>query len=232
MNRVLAAARMQVVHPRAILGIPWLVVGVSFAINWAVWSLADLQNVPDAGFTGGVSALYITVLFVFMQAVTQMLPFAMGVSLSRRTYWFGVAAVGTVMALAYGVVIATLQEIGNAMGGWGVGLDFWAPVGMQADNFPLQIVVSGAPMLACIFAGIGIGVVSKRWGPSGLWALAIAVLLLIGGLVSLATGLHAWATIGNWVHRQTLVTLSGAIPALLAVALAGLSLIGIRRVVP
>lgn len=232
MNRVLAAARMQVVHPLATLGVPWLVVSVSFAINWAVWWLADLQNVPDAGFTGGIAALYITVLVVFVQAVTQMLPFAMGVSLSRRTYWLGVSAVGTAMALAYGVVIAILQAIGDATNGWGVGLDFWVPIGLQADNFLLQIPVSGAPMLACIFAGIGIGVTAKRWGPTGLWALALAGLLLVGGLVTLATGLHAWSGIASWLDRQTLVTLSVAIPALLAVALAGLSFAGIRRVVP
>ena len=50
MNRVLAAARIQVVHPAVIFGIPWLVVGISFAINVAIWGLAGLRDVPDAGF--------------------------------------------------------------------------------------------------------------------------------------------------------------------------------------
>lgn len=85
MNRVLAAARLQVVHPLVIFGIPWLVVGISFAISWAVWTLADIRNEPGAGFAGGVLAVYITVCLVFVQAVTQLLPFVMGVSLSRRT---------------------------------------------------------------------------------------------------------------------------------------------------
>ncbi|WP_324275331.1 hypothetical protein [Blastococcus brunescens] len=46
MNRVLAAARMQVVNPAMIFGIPWLVVGISFAINVAVWGLAELRDEP------------------------------------------------------------------------------------------------------------------------------------------------------------------------------------------
>ncbi len=51
MNRALAAARLQVVHPAIILGIPWLIAGISFAINWAVWQLAGLRDEPGASFT-------------------------------------------------------------------------------------------------------------------------------------------------------------------------------------
>jgi hypothetical protein len=232
MNRVLTAARLQVVHPLVILGIPWLVVAISFAINWAVWALADLRNQPGAGFTGGVMALYITVLVVFVQAFTQLFPFAMGVSLSRRTYWLGVSLVGVLSALGYGMALAMLAAIGDATDGWGVGLQFWAPVGMRADNFVLQVLVSGAPMLACIFTGIGIGVVFKRWGPTGLWTLAILGVLLVGGLAVLITGLGAWTSIGGWLTDRSQETLAIGLPAVLALVVAGLSFAGIRRVVP
>lgn len=232
MNRVLAAARLQVVHPAIILGIPWLVVGISFAINWAVWSLADLRDEPDAGLTGGVLALYITVMVVFVQAVTQLLPFAMGLTLSRRSYWLGVALVGLVSALGYGLALAVLTAIGDATGGWGVGMDFWTPRPLQADGFLLQVLVSGAPMLAFIFAGIGIGVVFKRWGPAGVWGLAIAAVVLLGGLAVLLTALEAWQSVGNWLGDQSLTTLAVALPLAVAALLAAMSFAGIRRVVP
>src|SRR3954469_15703057 len=109
MNRVLTASRLQLVHPAVILGIPWAVVGSSFVINWGIWSLADLQHQPGSGFTGGVLALYVTVAIVFLQAVTQLLPFAMGLSLSRRTYWLVVALVGVASALWYGMALAVLS---------------------------------------------------------------------------------------------------------------------------
>lgn len=232
MNRVLAAARLQVVHPAVILGIPWLVVGISFAINVAIWGLAGLRDEPGAGFTGGVLALYITVCVVFVQAVTQLLPFAMGVSLSRRTYWLGVALVGVLSALGYGIALAALDAIGDATDGWGVGLSFWAPTPMQADNFFLQVLVSGTPMLAFIFSGIGMGVIVKRWGPNGLWALALLLLVLIGGLAVLVTGLGAWTTVGSWLADRSLVTLSVGLPLVIGLAVAALSYAGIRRVVP
>jgi hypothetical protein len=232
MNRVLAAARMQVVHPAMIFGIPWLVVGISFVINVAIWGLADLRDEPGAGFTGGVLALYVTVCVVFVQAVTQLLPFAMGVSLSRRTYWLGVALVGVLSALGYGIAIAVLDAIGDATDGWGVGLSFWAPQPMQADSFFLQVLVSGAPMLAFIFSGIGIGVVMKRWGPNGLWALVILAVVLFGGLAVLITGLQAWQEVGSWLTDQSLGTLSIGLPLVIGVVVAALSFAGIRRVVP
>src|SRR5205085_1959252 len=41
MNRVLAAARLHLVHPLVGLGVPWLVGGISFAMNWLIWHFAD-----------------------------------------------------------------------------------------------------------------------------------------------------------------------------------------------
>jgi hypothetical protein len=232
MNRVLAAARLQLVHPAVILGMPWLIVGSSFAINWGIWSLADLQHQPGADFTGGVLALYVTVAIVFIQAVTQLLPLAMGLSLSRRAYWLGTALVGVASALGYGIALAGLSAIEKATDGWGAGLNFWAPGPLQVDNFFLQIVVSGAPMLAFIFAGIGVGVVSKRWGTNGVWALSVVTLLVFGGLSVLLTWMHAWDELGRWLTTQSLATLAIGLPLLMAVAIAALSFRGIRRGVP
>ena len=61
MNRVLRAGRMHLVHPLVILGIPWLVVGISFAINVAVWHLTpageDLLEELGAAYKRRLAAL-------------------------------------------------------------------------------------------------------------------------------------------------------------------------------
>jgi hypothetical protein len=232
MNRVLAAARLHLIHPQVNLGIPWLVVGISFAVNWLIWHFADLQHQPGADFTGGVISLYITVAIAFLQAVTQLLPFAMGVSLSRRTFYLGTALVGMAQALAYGIALAALTAIGDATDGWGVGLQFWAPAGLDVHNFALQVVVSGAPMLAFIACGAGIGVVNKRWGNAGTWGLIIGTLVVFGGLSVLITALGAWAQVGQWFADRSVVSLAVALPLALAVVFAGLSWTGLRRTVP
>ncbi|GAA3177284.1 hypothetical protein GCM10010531_33740 [Blastococcus jejuensis] len=232
MNRVLTAARLQFVHPLVVLGIPWLVVSISFAINWAVWALADLRDQPGAGFTGGVMALYITVMVVFVQSVTQLLPFAMGLSLSRRTFFTTTALVALVSAFGYGLALAGLAAIGDATDGWGVGLSFWAPIGMRADGLAMQALVSGAPMLALIAAGVGMGVVQKRWGPAGVWGLIIGSITVVGGLVVLVTWLRAWNEIGAWFTDRSLATLAIGLPTAVALVLAALAWGGLRRVVP
>ena len=87
-------------------------------------------------------------------------------------------------------------------------------------------------MLAFIFFGIGIGVVPKRWGPNGLWALAILAVVVFGGLAVLITGLGAWQEVGGWLADQSLATLSIGLPLVIGVVVAASPSPGIRRVVP
>jgi hypothetical protein len=233
MNRVLAAARLHLVHPLVVLGVPWMVGAVSFAINWAVWRIVDIRSLEgDDGFTGGVSALYITVLIVFVQAVTQLMPFAMGISLSRRSYFLGTCLVGVGMALGFGVALALLDAVESATGGWGVGLQFWTPPPLDVDGFTSQVVVSGAPMLALIAAGVGMGVVAKRWGPNGVWGLIVGGMAVLGGAAVLITWMRAWLDLGRWLADQSLMTLAVGLPLALAALLGALAFAGIRRVVP
>ena len=231
MDRVLQSARLHLIHPLVILGIPWLVVSISFAINVAVWRLTPAGE-DDGGFSGGILALYITVLVVYVQAVTQLLPFAMGVSLSRRTFYLGTALVAVAQSLFYGVAIAVLVAIENATNGWGNGLDYWAPAVFEADNAVLQVLTSGAPMLAFAFAGVGIGIVQKRWGQAGTWGLIIASLLFFGGLAILISWLEGWGSVARWFADQSAATLTIGLPLLVALAIALVSYPAIRRVVP
>ncbi|MGX5657311.1 hypothetical protein ACWKWC_21240 [Geodermatophilus nigrescens] len=232
MNRVLASARLHAMNPLLTVGIPWGVVSLSFVINLAVWSLTDAGTQPGGGITGGVASLYITVLVVFVQSVTQVMPFAMGMSLSRRTFYLGTALAALVAALVYGVAVALLVAIEDATGGWGVRLNFWAPGQMDVDNVALQVLVSGAPMLAAAFLGVAIGVVMKRWGQYGIWGLVIGAMVVFGGLAVLVSWRGWWGDVGTWLVDQSTLTLAVAIPVALAAVAAALSFAGLRRVVP
>ncbi len=214
-----------------VLGIPWLVVATSFLINVVAWHLTPAGR-DDGGFTGGVLALYITVMIVFVQAVTQLLPFAMGISLSRRTFYLGTALAAAIQSLLYGVAIALLVQIENATGGWGVDLSYWAPGPFEVDDFFLQVVTSAAPMLAFTFVGVGTGIVYKRWGQAGTWGLMIGSIAVFGGLAVLITWLDAWRNVADWFAAQSAATLTIGLPVALALAVALASFPAIRRVVP
>jgi hypothetical protein len=230
MDRALTAARMHFVHPLMSLGIPWLVVGSSFAINLAVWSL--LTDRPDDAVTGGLFALYVTVTVSFAQGVTQLFPIAMGMSLTRRAFYLGTAIVAGIEALGYGIALTALDAVENATGGWGMDLSFWAPGRLDVGNPVLQLLVFAAPMLLAAALGTVIGVVLKRWGATGLWSALIGSTLLVGGLVVLTTWLEAWGSIGTWLVTASLGTLSVAIPLAGALAFALLGFLALRRAVP
>ena len=230
MSRVVTAARLHVVHPLVILGVPWLVALSSFAVNLAVWGVfvgGDAQAT-----TGGITSLYLTVTVVFAQSLSQLLPFAMGLGVSRRTFYAGTALVACIQAVGYGIVLSALTALEDATGGWGLGLHFWAPGGLDVDNPALQVLVSGAPMLAAAALGTGLGVVLKRWGTTGVWALLIGTLLVLAGVIALTTALDRWAGIWSWTLDQSPVTLAVGLPLVAAATIGGLAFAGMRRVVP
>ncbi len=232
MTRVLAAARLHSLNPLLTIGIPWGIVLLSFAINLALWGTIGIGEENPGAFTGGVLSLYVTVLVVFVQSVTQLMPFAMGMSLSRRTFYVGTAVAAVVVALVYGTALSVLTSLEDATAGWGVGLQFWAPAGLDVDNPALQVLVSGVPMSAAAFLGIAVGVVMKRWGQTGLWSLLIGALVVSGGLAILVSWRRAWGDVGTWLVDQSTFTLAVTIPLALVLVTAALSFAGIRRVVP
>ncbi len=113
-----------------------------------------------------------------------------------------------------------------------MGLQFWTPPPLDVEGFSSQVAVSGAPMLALIAAGVGMGVVSKRWGPNGAWGLIIGGLAVLGGAAVLITWMGAWLDLSRWLTDQSLMTLAVGLPLTLAALLGALAFAGIRRVVP
>jgi hypothetical protein len=231
MDRVLQVTRLHFIHAMPVLALQWLIVGLAFALNLAVWHLTPAGE-QDGGFTGGVLALYITLMIGYVQSVTQLLPLAMGMSVSRRSFFLGTVVVALAEAVLYGVALSVLVTVEGATNGWGAGLSFWAPGILDVDNAALQVLVSGTLVLVFALVGIGLGVVSKRWGPSGVWFLSLGSLVLTSALVIVITWLDAWRATGTWLAAQSVTTLAIGLPAVLALAVAAASFAGIRRIVP
>ncbi|OMQ16415.1 hypothetical protein A7K94_0202660 [Modestobacter sp. VKM Ac-2676] len=232
MNRVLGAARLQLINPLVSIGIAWAIVALAFAVNLAIWGLADVDEQAADSNTGGLAALYITVLIGFIQAVTMMFPFAMGLSLSRRVFYLGTALVAVVQGFVFAVVLTALTAVENVTNGWGVGLDFWAPGPIDVGNPALQVFVFAVPMIAFGFAGIGLGVLYKRWGTAGIYALTAAVIVGVGAAVILLSWRRAWDDLGSWLADRSVETFTIGLPAVAALALAALAYVGLRRAVP
>jgi hypothetical protein len=231
MNRTVVAARLHAVHGLVAFGIPWLIVGSSFAINIAIWSALPTDARSEGG-TGGLLSLYITVAVVFLQSVTQLFPLAMGLSLTRRTFYLGTVLAAAAQALVYGVLLTALTLVENATDGWGVGLSFWAPGQVDVGNPALQVVVFAVPMFLAAAVGIGLGVVVKRWGTAGMWALTVGLLLTAGAAAALITWRDGWPAVGSFFVDTSAVALLLIGPAVLAALVVGAGFLGLRRAVP
>ncbi len=231
MDRVLAAARLHFARPAVVLGIPWLIVLASFLLNAVLWGTTPVAESDDAQ-TGGLAALYITVIVVYVQAVTQLLPFGMGMGLSRRSFYLGTALAALVQAVGYGAALTLLGILERATDGFGLGAAFWRPSPIAVDSTALQFVVFTVPLLACAAIGAGLGVLFKRWGPPALYALSILIAALVVGALALVGWLDAWQQVGAWFADQSKLTFAVGLPFALTLVVGALSFAGLRRVVP
>lgn len=213
MNRILGAARLQLVNPLVSMGTGWAIVALAFAVDLAIWGVGALDASASDSNTGGLAALYITVLVTYIQAVTMVFPLAMGLSLSRRVFYLGTALVAVVQSVVFGVALAGLTAVENATNGWGVGLDFWAPGALDVRNPALQVVVFAVPpMMAFAFVGIGLGVLYKRWGTADIYALTAALIVGAGALVLLLTWRRARDELGAWLADRSVESFAIGLP--------------------
>ena len=230
MKRVLATSRLHLIGWRSSLGWPWAILGISFVVNLAVF--ASIGDIPDGAITGGVSSIYIVVLIVWGGAITQVFPFAMALSVTRREFYLATTLVVVAESLGFGLVLFLCKLLEDATGGWGISLRFFAPGFVAQDNPVTQVLVYAVPMLAMSFAGIFCAVVFKRWGLNGVFTLMVAAAVLAGGAVALITRRGWWGAVGHWLVEQPAVSLVAGWPALLAVVLAAAGFLAIRRATP
>lgn len=230
MNRIVSAARLNLVAPWLLL-LPWAIMASSLAINIFIWGIADLADETGGqASTGGLASLYITLGVIYVQSVSSLLPFAMGLSLTRRTFYLGTSLFAALQSLAYGVLLYVFSLIESGSGGWGVGLRFFRGF-WSVDNAVLQVLIFAVPMLVLALLGMAIGVVYKRFGSVGLYLLAIGSIVIGGGGV---TGLILWLrdSFFAFFTEQSAFALLAAWPLLAGAVLALLGYVGIRRVVP
>ncbi len=231
MNRILATARVQLAAWPSTLGLPWLVLGISFVINLVLVGVLEAPPEND-NTTGGLLALYIFMFIAYLLTMTQYFPMILGMSVTRRTFYLATCLLILAQALVYAAVVTLLGFVENATGGWGVSLSFFELGFLDQDNVLLQLLAYAVPLLLMSFLGLFFGTTFKRWGSTGMFTLAIAALIVFGGLAVLVTWLRWWGSVGAWFVDQSSLSLLAGWPALLALVLAAVNFLMLRRATP
>lgn len=231
MNHTVKAFRLHLVNSIASVGWPWAILLITFVINLAVFSL--LHDIPaENKQTGALASLYIVALVANLQVWTQVFPFALGLSLTRRGFFGGTTLFVLLQSVVAGLALTILSRVEAATHGWGMDLKFFRAWLLDQPNLFVQLLVFTVPFAALSALGMIVGVVFKRWGQAGLYTLSLGSVVILGGAGVLVTWRRAWPSVGRFFTDSSVPALLAGWPALLAVAFGGVAYLALRRATP
>ena len=152
-----------------------------------------------------------------LQRVGGWLPFGLALGVTRRSFYAGTALLGVSMSLVSALVIAGLQAIERATGGWGLSITFFRVPYLLNGPWYATWLTSFVGLSALFVYGMWYGIVNRRWGMLGLLAF-VAVQVPAGIAVAFA---RTWSGVGGPHPSLSALDLTGVIAALTVVILAG-----------
>jgi hypothetical protein len=233
MTTWIKVARYHLVDRISYTALPWGLLAFHFALIVAIFKMAGpAVDVPgkvlhDQAFN--LVVIYVVFLVLGLLAVLRSLPFGMALSVSRRSYYAGTAALAVALAAVYGLGLAVLQAIERATGGWAMGLHFFRIPYILDGPWYLTWLTSFVGLGLMFICGMWWGLVYRRWNLAGLLAFGAAQIIVVSGGVIIASQVHGWPAIGRFLITLSATGLTGLLAALAAVLLAG-ALTTIRRV--
>jgi hypothetical protein len=227
MNTLVKVARYHLVNRLGFVILPLGVLTFVFLICETVfWALAP----PASGsHVGALASIFVIFFILGVQSVAQSLPFGLSLGISRRTYYLGTVLLVTGLAATYGLLIAVLQEIERATGGWGVHLHFFRVPFLLNGSWYLTWLTAFVGLVLLFVYGMWFSLVWRRWNLVGLMLfLAAQILVLLLGALAV-TWSHVWNGVGHFFTVLSAAGLTGVLAALAAALMLG-GLASMRRV--
>jgi hypothetical protein len=217
MSTWIKVARYQMIQRFNYVTLPWAALAFMFAVQWAVIAMLGMHG---ARLTGLV-AIHAVFFIVGVSTVARSLPFGLALGLSRRSYYLGVVLFALALSALDGLLLAGLQEIERATGGWGLAVFFFRVDYILDGPWYLTWLTSFVALMFSFVYGLWWGLVYVRWQRTGVrvFALAQIAALLAAGLT--ADRFAAWPNIGKFFTDLTAPGLTGIFAAAAAALLLG-----------
>jgi hypothetical protein len=232
MNRVVDVVRVQLVNWRGILAWPLGILALTLVINLVIFGALSDDVPPNGRVTGSLVSIYIVMFVAHLQTITQVFPFALGLSVTRRAFYAGTTLLVVAQGLLLGLLLLLLELVERSTDGWGIGLRYIGLPFLVQDNLMLQWLVYAVPFLAFSAIGVCFGVVFKRWGQSGVYVVTIAVVLALAGFAAVVSRQGWWPAVGTFFTDQSTFALLAGYPLVIAVVLGAGGWLVIRRATP
>ncbi len=228
MTRILDAARLQMLGWPQRLGWPWLVLAISFLGNLALFAAIG-DGIPTEPITGGIASIYLVEMIFSAQAVSQVLPFAVSLSVTRKSFYAATVGSLALRAVVFALGLLVLKTLEDATDGWGMTMHFFGVRGLAQANPFLQVLSFAMLFILLNLAAVVGAVAFARWGVNGLFTVGTATVLVLSGLVALVTWQRQWGNLIGWFSDQPVALTVVGLPILLAALLTGGGYLAIRR---
>jgi hypothetical protein len=225
-NRIRQVVRLQMPAWPHIVGWTWSMMAVTFGIN-LLSVMANRDPGDGVTTTGGVASLYGVAIGMATISVTQIFPYALGMSVTRREFYLAWSLLAVVQSVVYALVLCLLRAVEQATGYWGMGMRYFSLPFMDDANQVLLLLGYAVPMLVVTHLGILLGTLHLRWGTTGVLASLTLAITALGLAAALITWTRRWHAIGRCLLDQSPTALLAGWPVLVAAtfALGGYTLI-------
>ncbi|MGH3266437.1 MAG: hypothetical protein ACRDNS_31090 [Trebonia sp.] len=229
MSTLVKVARYHLVRPYLYLVVTWGIVAFSFAMSIAGTAMSPDRHVAVATatgvamvakvkYTGALSSFFIFFFVLGVQSIGRSLPFGLALGVSRRSFYLGTALLAAALACADGILLAALQAIERATGGWGVNMGFFRVPYLLDGPWYLTWLTSFVGVILLYVYGMWFGIVYRRWNVIGTVAFIAAQAVVLVAAAAVVTLAHGWTGVGRFFIDLTTAGLTGLL-AVLAVAL-------------
>ncbi|BDI23713.1 hypothetical protein [Herbiconiux sp. L3-i23] len=210
-TRIARVMRLHFVNKWILIGIPWIITAVAFAISLTI-ALLITSFVPPSDRAEAlqgmsyswavVSPLWYLVV-AGIQAASTTFAFALGFSITRREFAIGTLLTFVVVAAGFALAWTLLNVVEGVSDGFGIGLVHFRSMWFGGLDAPAVFLSWFSVQLALLAIGALFASIWVRWRAAGVvWAWAVVALLVVAFIaVLLITGtapaLFTWvATIG------------------------------------
>lgn len=222
MNTPIKVARYHLVDCFLFFLYPWLILAIVFAGNLAIFSLLPTgSGSGHARYTGALGAIYLVFGIIGTLSIGRLLPFALALGVSRRSYYAGTALLAGAVAAANALLLTVLAQVEQATTGWGMDLHFFRVPFLLAGPWYLTWLTSFV-IFAVLFAwGMWFGLVYRRWNLLGLTAFIAAQAIVLTAALVIVFRVHAWHGVAHFFATLTVYGLTGLLAVLAVIMLAG-----------